>query len=134
MVDAVRISRERVLRLEATIEEFVPQWSLAPVVQALQALRGIDLIVAVTFAVEIGDLNRSQHLSGYSGVLQTDGYGTHKALAKGGAVKLAFCWTHTHRYFHKLLDKKTQAKTPIAAEAIARIGHAESRNGGWVGL
>ena len=58
MVEAVRISRERALRLEAAIEEFVPQWSLAPVVQALQALRGVDLIVAVTFAVEIGDLSR----------------------------------------------------------------------------
>ena len=46
------------LRLEAAIEEFVPRGSLAPVVQALQALRGVDLIVAVTFAVEIGDLNR----------------------------------------------------------------------------
>ena len=27
MVEAVRISRERALRLEAAIEEFVPQWS-----------------------------------------------------------------------------------------------------------
>src|SRR6185312_792065 len=50
MVDAVRTSKERVERLEAAIEEFVPTWSLAPVVQALQSLRGVDLIVAVTFA------------------------------------------------------------------------------------
>jgi transposase len=39
MVEVVRTSKERVQRLEAAIEEFVPQWSLAPVVQALQALR-----------------------------------------------------------------------------------------------
>ena len=58
LVEAVRTSKERVLRLEASIKEFVLQWSLAPVVQAPQALRGVDLIVAVTFATEIGDLSR----------------------------------------------------------------------------
>ena len=40
------------------IEEFVPAWSLAPIVQALQTLRGVDLIVAVTFATEVGDVQR----------------------------------------------------------------------------
>ena len=58
MVEAVKISKERVERLEAAIKEFVPEWSLAPVVQALQTLRGIDLIVAVTCATELGDLSR----------------------------------------------------------------------------
>jgi transposase len=58
MVEAVRLSKERVERLEQTIEEFVPNWSLAPVVRALQALRGIDLIVSVTFVTEIGDVRR----------------------------------------------------------------------------
>jgi transposase len=41
-VEAVRLAKERVERLERTIEEFVPAWSLAPVVRALQALRGVD--------------------------------------------------------------------------------------------
>jgi transposase len=40
MVEAVRTSKERVERLEGTIEEFLPSWSLAPVVRALQTLRG----------------------------------------------------------------------------------------------
>jgi hypothetical protein len=38
-------SREHVERLEKVIEEFVPNWSLGPVVRALQTLRGFDLIV-----------------------------------------------------------------------------------------
>ena len=54
MVDAVRIAKERVARLESAIAEFVPSWSLGPVVVALQALRGVDLIVAVTFVAEVG--------------------------------------------------------------------------------
>jgi len=58
MVEAVRTSKERAERLAAAIEEFLPAWSLAPIVQALQALRGVDLIVAATFATEIGDIRR----------------------------------------------------------------------------
>ena len=58
MVEAMRISRERVERLEKMIEEFVPTWSLAPVIRTLQTLRGADRIVAVTFATEVGDVNR----------------------------------------------------------------------------
>jgi transposase len=48
-IEAVRLSQARVVRLERTIAEFLPNWSLAPVVAALQALRGVGLIVAVTF-------------------------------------------------------------------------------------
>lgn len=54
-------------------------------------------------------------------MLQTDGYSAYKARAKEGPVELAFCWVHTRRYFHKLLDEKNPAKTPIAAETISRI-------------
>ena len=57
-VEAVRLAQERLDRLEQRIEEFLPSWSLAPMVVALQALRGVDLIVAVTFVAEIGDLRR----------------------------------------------------------------------------
>jgi len=77
--------------------------------------------VAFVYAGDRATSSPAQHLAGYRGVLQTDGYSAYKALAKGGAVELAFCWTHTRRYFHKLLDEKNPAKTPIAAEAIARI-------------
>ena len=60
------------------------------------------------------------HLASYRGVLQVDGYGAYKALAKDGAVDLAFCWSHARRYFHKLIDKDA-TKTPLATEAVARI-------------
>jgi hypothetical protein len=77
--------------------------------------------VAFVYAGDRATSSPAQHLAGYRGVLQTDGYSAYKALAKGGAVELAFCWTHARRYFHKLLDEKKPTKTPIAAEAIARI-------------
>jgi len=72
MVEAVRVSKERVERLEKVIEEFIPTWSLAPVVRALQTLRGVDLIVAVTFATEVRDVTRFEsprQLMGYLGLV-----------------------------------------------------------------
>jgi transposase len=108
MVEAVRLSRERVLRLEAAIEEFVPQWSLAPVVQALQALRGVDLIVAVTFTVEIGDLSRfdsPRQLMAYLGLVPSE-RSTGDAVRRGSITKagngrvrhmlVESAWTYRH--------------------------------------
>jgi transposase len=36
----------------------LPSWSMAPVVQAYQAMRGASFLVAVIFAAEIGDIRR----------------------------------------------------------------------------
>jgi transposase len=76
--------------------------------------------VAFVYAGNRATSSPTLHLAGYRGVLQTDGYSAYKALAREGAVELAFCWAHTRRYFHKELDKDP-TKTPIAAEALARI-------------
>lgn len=45
-------------QLEQQVRELLPEWSLAYLVNALQALRGVALIVAVTVVAEIGDLTR----------------------------------------------------------------------------
>jgi len=55
---AVRQAQERIERLERAIREAVPAWSLAPLVTALMALRGIDFIAATALLAEIGDLGR----------------------------------------------------------------------------
>jgi len=63
---------ERLKRTEAAIIEFLPSWSLAPVVDALQALRGVQLVTAATIMVEIGDLRRfnsPRQLMGYLGLV-----------------------------------------------------------------
>ena len=55
-----RIERAEALcdRLKGAILELVPQWSLAPVVQAIQALRGVSLIVASVIVAEVGCFSR----------------------------------------------------------------------------
>ncbi len=48
MILAARHALERLQRIDAAIVEFLPGWSLAPVVDALQALRGVRLVTAAT--------------------------------------------------------------------------------------
>ena len=57
-IDAEREASERVERLTEQIRQLVVGWRMEPVVKALQAMRGISLIVAVTTVAEIGDMNR----------------------------------------------------------------------------
>jgi transposase len=57
-VDAIEDAARRLRRLEEQLAAIVPTWSLAPVVEAYQAMRGASFLVAVTFAAEIGDLRR----------------------------------------------------------------------------
>ena len=107
-VEAVRLAKERVARLERVIEELLPAWSLAPVVTALQALRGVDLIVAVTFVAEIGDLGRFEsprRSMAYLGLVPSE-RSTGDAVRRGGITKagngrvrhllVESAWTYRH--------------------------------------
>ena len=57
-VDTVVHLQSRVKALESEMERALPDWSLAPVVEALMALRGIDLVSAMTLMAELGDITR----------------------------------------------------------------------------
>ena len=47
----------------------LPSWSLAPLVAALQALRGISVVASVTIAAEVGDLGRFESARQFMGWL-----------------------------------------------------------------
>src|SRR5271169_5875860 len=57
-IAAVEAATARRDRLEAHIEAALPDWSLAMVVRALQALRGMALVAAATLVAELGDITR----------------------------------------------------------------------------
>jgi transposase len=57
-VRAVTEHTERLGRLERELQDQVQSWRLYPVVEALQALRGVQVTVAVTTVAELGDLTR----------------------------------------------------------------------------
>ena len=63
----------------------------------------------------------TDHLAGFRGMLQVDGYAGFKRLAgerRDGSVQLAFCWAHLRRPFYEFF---TATQSPLAAEVLARI-------------
>jgi transposase len=89
LLEGMHQESERVERLEMAIREAVPEWSLAEVVAALQAMRGIDLIAAVAVLAEIGDLSRFQNpreLMGYLGLVPSES-STGDKVKRGGITK-----------------------------------------------
>ncbi len=62
-------------RLTDQIRELLTTWRMAPVVMALQSLRGVSLIVAATMVSELGDLGRfanPSELMAYLGLVPSE--------------------------------------------------------------
>ena len=62
-------------RLTQEIEARIDDWSLAPVVRAVQALRGMALVNAATMIAELGDLTRfasPRQLMAYLGLVPSE--------------------------------------------------------------
>lgn len=74
-VSAVTEQHDRRQRLERELHEAVRGWRLYPVVEALQALRGVELTGAVILMTELGDITRfdtSRKLMSYLGLTPTE--------------------------------------------------------------
>src|SRR6266478_723275 len=88
-VHAVTEQTERLQRLEAELHAVVKTWRRHPVVEAVQALRGVDLIGAVTLIAEVGDLTRfdtPRKLMSYLGLTPSEySCGAHRH--QGGITK-----------------------------------------------
>jgi transposase len=78
-----------VVRLEQAITAALPDWSLSKVVTALMAVRGLNLISAVIFLAEIGDLSRfasPRQLMAYLGPVPGE-QSTGETIWRGGITK-----------------------------------------------
>lgn len=76
---------DRCKRLDDVLKEAVASWVLGPLVHALQALRGIKLIAAVTLVAEIGDLHRfdsPKKLMAWLGLVPAE-YSSGKRIKRG---------------------------------------------------
>jgi transposase len=80
---------DRVQRLEAELRDLAPRWRLAPVVDALQALRGVQWLTAITVVAELGDLTRfdnPRQLAAYVGLIPSE-YSSGSSRRQGGITK-----------------------------------------------
>ena len=130
MMLAIRQAQERLQRLEQAVAAAVPEWSLAPVVAALMAMRGIDLISATTLLAEIGDLSRFQtppELMAYLGLVPSEN-STGDTVKRGPITKagnrrarrmLVECsWSYQHP---PRVGQAKQPKVDAAPPAVREI-------------
>lgn len=130
MMLAIRQAQERLARLEQAIAAAVPEWSLAPAVTALMAMRGMDLVSATTLLAEIGDLSRFRtptELMAYLGLVPSEN-STGDTVKRGPITKtgnqrarrmLVECsWSYQHP---PRVGQAKQAKVDAAPPAVREI-------------
>lgn len=80
---------QRLRRIEQQLLEVTPPWRLFPVVEALQALRGVQWVVATTVVAELGDLTRfdnPRQLAAFVGLIPSE-YSSGESRRQGSITK-----------------------------------------------
>jgi len=87
-VHAVQEQAARVQRLTRQIKELLAEWRLAPLVKALQALRGVSLIIAATTVAELGltRFDSAKQLMAYLSLVPSE-YSSGNNVKRGGITK-----------------------------------------------
>jgi transposase len=86
---AIEDAEVRLERLTRQVTETAASWSMAPVVAAYQAMRGVAFMTAVTFVVEIGDVRRfdnPRQLMAYLGLVPSES-STGERVKRAGITK-----------------------------------------------
>lgn len=89
LIQRIEVAAARQDRLEDAIRRLLPAWSLAPVVAALQALRGVAMLAAVTLVAEIGDFGRfasPRQLMAWLGLVPKE-HSSGRRVARGNITK-----------------------------------------------
>jgi transposase len=137
-VDAITVATGRIERLNRAIQTEVLTWRFAPVVGALQAMRGIQFVHAVTLIAELGDLTRfgsARQLMGYLGLVpRENSSGEHRhqgSITKAGnsyarrvLVEAAWAYRHPARVTRIIATRQTglpKAACDIAWRAQLRL-------------
>ena len=122
-VHTVSERHQRLERMDTELRQQVPGWRMFPVIEAVQALRGVAFTVAVTVVAEIGDLNRfrrprqlmsylgltpSEHSSGprrrQGGITKTGNSHARRVLIEG-----AWAYRHPARIGYPMQKRLEQA-------------------------
>jgi transposase len=126
-------ARERVARLEQAIDTAVATTPapMRAVIEALQALRGVAKLAAVTIVAEVGQLSRfagARQLMGYSGVVASE-HSSGGRVRRGGITKtgnahlrrivVEAAWSYRHRPALGGALRQRQAQQSETVKAIA---------------
>ena len=111
--DRIEETERRLERLTEQLRQLAPVWRWAPVVAALQALRGVSFITAVGLVAELGDLRRFSHpreLMAYLGLVPSE-HSSGPTVRRGAITKAG------NPHVRRLL-----AEAAWAYQGIPRIG------------
>jgi transposase len=132
-ITEVEHARERIERLERAIDEAIEQVpdDMREVIAALQALRGIAKVSAVTIVAEVGQLSRFDRpvqLMGYSGAVSSE-HSSGARRRQGGITKAGnahlrrivgeSAWSYRHRPSISATLRKRQEGLPEPVKEIA---------------
>ena len=138
-VQTVTEQTARLQRLEQALHEQVHTWRFQPVVEALQALRGVQFTVAVTTVAELGDLTRfdnPRQLMNYLGLTPSE-YASGARRQQGSMTKtgntharralVEGAWAYRYpakvsRHLQLRLEKLPPAIQGISWQAQVRLG------------
>jgi transposase len=133
-IQTVEAAEARRDRLTAQIAAMLPDWTLAPVVAALQTMRGMALVNAATLIAELGDLSRfanPRQLMAYLGLVPSE-HSSGTSIKRGGLTKAgnsaarrllieaAWCYRFPARVSRELLLR--QESQPRSIREIAWKG------------
>jgi transposase len=134
---AVEETTARLDRLDRDIEELVEAWALNPLVVALQALRGVQLLAAVVMAAEIGDYSRfaqAPKLMGFLGMTPSeDSTGTRRRQGRitrtgnGHARRMLVQAAWSYRFRPRVTRAIRQRREAVSPAVRAIAEKAERR-------
>ena len=123
-IAAVEGATARRNRLEAHIDAMLPDWSLAPVVRSLQALRGMAMVAAATLVAELGDITRfakPSQLMAYLGLVPSE-HSSGNTRRQGGITKAGNGAARARRWVRRALVRCNRMTSVVSGLGVAVFG------------
>lgn len=137
MIITISERMQRLQRMDNELLHQVKNWRYYPVVKAIQAMRGVRLLVALGTIAELGDLRRFDHprkLMAYLGLVPTESSSGGKtrrgSLTKCGnsrARRLLIEGAHTYKHKANISVELQRRQEGLPKEIVDIAWHAQQR-------
>lgn len=130
-IEIVASLNRRIQAFDEHIQSAATASALWPIIEALMALRGMNLLTATCFAAEIGDLKRfatAPQLMAYLGLVPSE-HSSGAKQSRGGITKtgnghvrrllIEAAWTYRHPARKSKVIQRRAERTPQAVQDIA---------------
>jgi transposase len=137
MIQTITERTKRVARLVNELEHQIKKWRYYPVIKAIQAMRGVRMLVAVGTIAELGDLRRFDHprkLMAYLGLVPSEhSSGDKRKLGKitkcgnGRARRLLIEGAQTYKHKANISTELQKRQEGLSKEIVDIAWQAQLR-------